>query len=174
MDENVFFASSVPVFRHYLGQIEEILTRLEEDHADEIKARLVTNMFSAGEHFRTAQGFVLRTVFPLMGRPIPDLSTEATSLADLRQRSREILAMLEGLEPADFGGAHARMIAHQAGTAQLEQDGFAFLTQFALPNFFFHLTMGYATLRQRGIGLGKRDFDGQHRYPRGFRFPFEI
>ena len=33
-----------------------------------------------------------------------------------------------------------------------------YLTGFALPNFFFHVTTAYAILRASGVGLGKPDF----------------
>jgi hypothetical protein len=36
--------------------------------------------------------------------------------------------------------------------------GGAFLTGFALPNFFFHVSMTYAILRAQGVGVGKSDF----------------
>ena len=36
--------------------------------------------------------------------------------------------------------------------------GAAFLTGFALPNFFFHVTTAYAILRSKGIALGKPDY----------------
>jgi hypothetical protein len=29
---------------------------------------------------------------------------------------------------------------------------------FAMPNFYFHLSMAYAILRSRGVAVGKRDF----------------
>ena len=32
--------------------------------------------------------------------------------------------------------------------------------QFALPNFFFHVTTAYDLLRQAGVPLGKMDFIG--------------
>jgi hypothetical protein len=38
--------------------------------------------------------------------------------------------------------------------------GQAFLTGFALPNFFFHASMAYALLRQGGVDIGKMDFLG--------------
>ena len=38
--------------------------------------------------------------------------------------------------------------------------GQAYLLQFALPNFYFHLTTTYAILRHNGIVIGKRDFIG--------------
>jgi hypothetical protein len=35
------------------------------------------------------------------------------------------------------------------------------LIEFALPNFFFHLTIAYAILRNEGVPLQKVDFMGQ-------------
>jgi hypothetical protein len=62
------------------------------------------------------------------------------------------------------------VIRHQAGFALLEQTGAEFLHLYGIPNFFFHLTMGYAALRAAGVPLGKADFDGFHSYPADFRF----
>jgi hypothetical protein len=36
--------------------------------------------------------------------------------------------------------------------------GSDYLTRFALPNFFFHVTTAYAILRAAGVTLGKPDF----------------
>ena len=36
--------------------------------------------------------------------------------------------------------------------------GADYLTGFALPNFFFHVTTAYAILRAAGVSLGKPDF----------------
>jgi hypothetical protein len=35
-----------------------------------------------------------------------------------------------------------------------------FLTGFALPNFYFHVTTAYALLRHKGIEIGKMDYLG--------------
>ena len=35
-----------------------------------------------------------------------------------------------------------------------------YLKQFALPNFFFHITTAYALLRHNGVDLGKADYLG--------------
>ena len=42
----------------------------------------------------------------------------------------------------------------------LSVTGESFLRQFALPNFFFHVTMTYALLRHGGVELGKLDYLG--------------
>ena len=39
--------------------------------------------------------------------------------------------------------------------------GDRFLIEFALPNFFFHLTLAYAILRKEGVPLEKGDFMGE-------------
>jgi uncharacterized protein len=38
-----------------------------------------------------------------------------------------------------------------------------FLLSFSIPNFYFHSSMAYGILRQKGVPLGKRDFMGQLR-----------
>ena len=38
--------------------------------------------------------------------------------------------------------------------------GRSFVLGFAIPNFFFHVTMAYALLRHRGVPLGKLDYLG--------------
>ncbi len=170
MDQASLFQSTVPIFRHYLSQIDGILARLPHGDTAALRGRLAPDMFTAGEQFSTAQGFVLRTVFPLIGQPIPSLSTDDTSINGLRARSVEVRGLLDGVTQAQFASAARRVIRHTAGQAELEQTGADFVTRYALPNFFFHFCMAYAILRQQGIALGKADFDGQHRYAADFRF----
>ena len=80
-------------------------------------------------------------------------------------------ALLGAMKPAEFDGASARIIRHRAGHADIDQTAEQFLFLFGLPNFFFHMTMGYAALRQAGVVLGKEDFDGIHSYPAEYRLP---
>lgn len=155
------YAATVPVFRHYLGRVAEIVERV--DPAD-LKAR-IADAFPAEQQFAMAAGFAVRIACPLAGREVPDLP------AALGPRLAVARAMLGAMRPEDFEGADARVIRHMAGFAEIEQTGADFLYLYGLPNFFFHLTMGYAALRAAGVALGKADFDGLHAYPEGFSFP---
>lgn len=165
---DVLFQATVPVFRHYIERIDTIILGLGDKTV--LAAQLVPNTFTAGEHFASAQGFALRTVFPLMDRDVQDLSTEDADVSGLLQRGREALDILSVLAPSDFRLKAGQQIHHKAGHADLAQDATQFVTLYALPNFFFHTTMGYAILRTAGVTLGKADFDGQHSYPEGFNF----
>jgi hypothetical protein len=96
---------------------------------------------------------------PLAGRPVPDLP------AALAPRLAVARATLGGMRPEEFRGAELLRVRHKAGMAELDQSASDFLFLFGMPNFMFHLTMGYAALRAAGVVLGKADFDGFHAYP---------
>ncbi|MDM7932766.1 DUF1993 family protein [Tabrizicola sp.] len=154
------YHASVPVFRHYLGRVSGMV---EKAGPEALTAQLA-DTFPAGQQFATAAGFALRITCPLAGREVPDLPQA------LGPRLAVARAMLGAMAPADFDGAESRIIRHRAGFAELEQTGMDFLFLYGLPNFFFHLTMGYAALRAAGVVLGKADFDGFHSYPEDFHF----
>ena len=170
MDTITIYDAAVPVFRHYLIQLDKMLDKLTAAEADLLNTPLTDGALNAGEHWRTAQGYVLRALWPLIGEPIPDLSTDGTDIAALKQRGDEVLHLLSALTPAHFAGAAQRRIFHKAGFCDLDQSGADFLTLYAMPNFFFHISMGYAGLRTQNVDLGKGDFDGHHSYPKGFQF----
>lgn len=154
------YQASVPVFRHYLSRVSDIVAVAGPDALD----AQIADSFPARQQFATAAGFSLRIACPLAGREVPDLPQ------GLGPRLAVARAMLGAMTPADFEGAETRVIRHKAGFAELEQSGSEFLFLYGLPNFFFHLTMGYAALRAAGVPLGKADFDGFHSYPADFRF----
>ncbi len=154
------YQASVPVFRHYLSRVSDIVAVAGPDALD---AR-IADSFPARQQFATAAGFALRIACPLAGREVPDLPQ------GLGPRLAVARAMLGAMAPAEFEGAETRLIRHKAGFAELEQTGADFLYLYGLPNFFFHLTMGYAALRAAGVPLGKADFDGFHSYPADFHF----
>ncbi len=154
-DAPPLYQASVPVFRHYLGQVTAIVDRLEPAHL----ALAIADALPTGQQFATAAGFALRVACPLAGREVPNLP------ASVGPRLAVARAVLGAMRPADFEGAEARVITHRAGEVVLTQKAGEFLYRFGLPNFFFHLTMGYAALRLAGVRLGKADFDGQHVYP---------
>lgn len=153
------YTASAPVFRHYLGQA---MRMIEKAGPEPLVAR-VADGYPAGQQFATAAGFAMRVACPLAGRAVPDLPSA------LAPRLAVVRATLGALRPDDFRGADERRYAHKAGMAELDQTAAEFLHLFGLPNFFFHLTLGYAALRAAGVELGKADFDGFHAYPQAFR-----
>jgi hypothetical protein len=67
---------------------------------------------------------------------------------------------VKNVDPGQFQGVEAREVVLKFPTHTLTFNGLTYLTDFALPNLYFHLAMTYALLRSNGVELGKRDFLG--------------
>lgn len=154
------YHATVPVFRHYLAQMAGIV----EKAGRAATAAQIADSLTASQHFATAAGFTLRIACPLAGREVPSLP------AALAPRMAVARATLGAMKQAEFDGAADRTIRHRAGFIDLEQTAHDFVFLYGMPNFFFHVTMGYASLRASGVHLGKGDFDGFHSYPADFNF----
>ncbi len=61
--------------------------------------------------------------------------------------------------PADaFLVAAERTVQMKAGVGTVNLTASQYLTRFALPNFYFHITTAYDILGHNGVVLGKRDY----------------
>jgi uncharacterized protein len=163
--------ATVPVFLGVLDRIEAALLRAEAALGEGLGAALAqrpaAGMLSVDRQVATAVGFTLRIACPLAGERSPELRGPLDG-PGLRGRIAEARGLLEGLDPAAFAGAEARVVRTQAGFAVLELPGDAFVHEFGLPNLYFHQAMAHVALKQAGVPLGKADFDGKHDYPEGF------
>lgn len=169
MAEPALYSASVPVFLHYLEQARGLVRKVRHQ-PDVLTRRLVPDMFSGAEQFATAAGFATRISYPLAGREVPGFAERGMGYEDLIARIDSSVELLVDLTPEMFEGADARRVRHRAGFAELDQSAEEFLHLFGMPNFLFHMTMGFAVLRAAGVEIGKADFDGLHDYPQGFRF----
>ncbi len=157
------YAASVPVFQRYLGQLAQMVDK-GAAHGADLQARLAPDMLPLGLQIDIASQFSLRACAPLAGLPVPPFGQGSASFADLHARIRRAQMFLSELTPAQMANGAQRLCTDQAGQATVALPGEAFLSQYALPNFFFHLTSAFALLRQQGVPLGKADFDGWHQY----------
>jgi hypothetical protein len=157
------YAASVPVFQRYLGQLAKMVDAGAALGAD-LQARLAPGMLPLGLQIDIAAQFALRACAPLAGLEVPAFGEASTTCAALQARIQRTQQFLAGLSPAQMADSAQRLYTDQAGQAVVSLPGAEFLSQYALPNFFFHLTCAYALLRQQAVPLGKSDFDGWHVY----------
>lgn len=171
MSQHPLHSASVPVLQHYLRQLGRLLdlaqAQVHQGNQHEhllLEARLAPDMLPLRAQVEVACGFVLRACAPLVGLAVPPFGEFSPSLLGLQAMVHERLDFLAALDVAMFEGSELRRIGFEAGRATLELPAAEFLQQFALPNFFFHMSCAYAILRQQGLPLGKQDFDGLHSY----------
>ena len=93
-----------------------------------------------------------------MTAPVHDDSER--SIADLQGRIAETLAFIASVPRAAIDGQEARAVVVKFPGGEMNFLAQPYVTGFAVPNFYFHLTMAYGLLRAQGVPLGKRDYMG--------------
>lgn len=159
------YNTSVPTFQRYISNLAVMLDKIPRDNeADFLSKSIAPDMRPLWQQVLMTLGFALRATAPLAGLTTPQLNFQAKNLCQLQQDIEQTQAFLAQLTVAQFDHADALIINHQAGLAVHDMTASVYLHQYALPNFFFHLTCVYAILRQHNLPLSKGDFDGFHQY----------
>lgn len=160
--------ASVPVFRHMLGALAGVLAKGEAHAAEQgvepdvlLQARLFPDMFPLQRQVQIACDFAKSVSARLADVEVPAFPDDEASFGELRERIARTLAFIDGLDPLLFEGSDEREIVLRPGTPKERRfDGKAYLLQYGLPQFFFHVTTAYALLRHNGVAVGKLDFMG--------------
>jgi uncharacterized protein len=161
------YQASAPVFDRSLGNLAAILAKAAAwaearkiDPAVLLSARLAPDMFTLTRQVQIACDFAKGTCARLAGVEPPKFDDNEASFADFQARIARTRQFVATLTAAQIDGSEARQINIKAGPRELSFKGLAYLTGYALPNFFFHYTTAYAILRHNGLELSKPDFIG--------------
>ena len=79
-------------------------------------------------------------------------------MAELKDRIAKTIAFLETIKPEQVDGEETRTIEVKLPNRTLTFTAKAFLYDFSLPNFLFHVTTAYGILRHSGVPIGKMDY----------------
>jgi hypothetical protein len=104
----------------------------------------------------TAKGAAAR----LAGVEIPKHEDTETTLDELKQRIAKTVDFLKTVTAAQVDSAAGRTIEIKFPNGAWKFTALSYLTDFVLPNFYFHESMVYALLRKSGVEIGKTDFLG--------------
>ncbi len=155
------YDASAPIFINSLRDMRGWLDRAlaEKPEAELIEARLAPDMRPFPAQIQMASDSAKNAMARLTGTEAPSMPDTETTFAELRERCDKTIAYVESVDAAAFAGAEEReVIMKFPGGTGYRFNGKDYLTGFALPNFFFHVTTTYALLRAAGVSLGKPDF----------------
>ncbi len=160
-------AASVPVFAQFLDALAAFLKKAEAyGEAKKIAPdvmlglRLSPDMFALTRQVQVTCDFAKNTCGRLAGGELPKFPDDEKTFAELYARIEKTKAYITGLPTSAFEGAESRAITFPIAGKPFAMDGADYLSHFALPNFYFHLTAAYSILRANGVELGKGDFIG--------------
>ncbi|MET0504648.1 MAG: DUF1993 domain-containing protein [Luteibacter sp.] len=154
--------ATVPVFVRGFRVLSDLLAKAEAqaDASALIDARLAPDMLSLAGQIQRASDTAKFAVARVGEVQPPSFEDNEASFADLRKRIAATVAWLESVDPAAIDAGASRTITRKFKDADVNFTAQEYLLQFAIPNFFFHVTTAYDILRHNGIAIGKLDYLG--------------
>jgi hypothetical protein len=159
---------TVPVFQRGLASLGTYLDKAEAfaaekgiDPVELVAARLAPDMLPFSGQYQRATDSAKLALARLTGTEAPKFEDDETTIADLRGRLAKTEAYLATIAPEALDGSETREVVISPGGNKVIFSGDDYLTGFALPNFYFHVTAAHAILRNQGAPVGKLDYLGR-------------
>jgi hypothetical protein len=148
------FVNSLTTMRNWLDKAAQ-----ERSEVELMDARLAPDMKPLPAQYQMASDSAKNALARLTGADAPSMPDTEQNFAELRDRCDRTIAYLNGFDAAALAGSEDREVRILFPNGMGYQfTGGQYLTGFALPNFFFHVTTAYGILRHMGVPLGKPDF----------------
>ncbi len=164
------YTYSVPVLKQMLTALKAILAQADAHVAAKsiepdalLQARLYPDMFPLIKQVQIAADFARGISARLAGVDVPTHDGKEKTFADLDALLNQTLAFLDSVNASQFEGSETKEIVLRPDTPKEKKlSGQAYLSNYGLPQFFFHVTTAYDILRHNGLAIGKRDYMGAY------------
>jgi len=161
------YQASIPAFVRMLDNLSNILDKAAA-HAEAkkiapaifINARLAPDMFPLSRQVQIATDMVKGCAARLAGIEVPSYEDNEATFEELQARVAKTVAFLKSIRAEQIDGSEERDITVKFGSREFNFLGQAYLVDFVIPNFHFHLTSTYGILRHNGVDIGKMDYIG--------------
>ncbi|KAL1966015.1 hypothetical protein VTN77DRAFT_4955 [Rasamsonia byssochlamydoides] len=165
MSQPPLYTYSVPTFIGGLNTLSHILKKAEEyakekgiPLAEFVDARLYEDMKPLSFQVQTVSNTAKNSLVRVAGtEPVP-MEDNETTFEELQTRITRTIEVLKAADASLFAGKEDADVTFKVGQYERHYKGQAYITDFALPNFYFHLNMAYAILRNKGVPIGKVDY----------------
>ncbi|MEI7738258.1 MAG: DUF1993 family protein [Burkholderiaceae bacterium] len=159
-------SASIPVFKLMLGNLKVCLEKAQAhavhrgfDAQVFVDYRLAPDMLPFKKQVLIACDSAKLCVARIAQIEAPKFEDNETEFAQLIERVGKTLQWIETVSPEAMDQGAGREITFAVGkTMTKTMKAEDYLTQWALPNMFFHITTTYTILRHNGVPLGKMDY----------------
>lgn len=159
-------AQTIPVFtqqlRALVGQLGKAATWCAEQgvtESDLLDSRLAPDMHPLAKQLDFVVAQLIQPIRRLAAIDLTDPAEAAPTLAAHQDRLNAALALVADIDPAQLDTDPDRMIALDLPNGMaFDLSASAYVRDWALPQFWFHIMAAYAVMRMRGVPLGKADY----------------
>lgn len=121
--------------------------------------RLVFDQYPLVRQIQIATDNAKGAVGRLAQIEIPTYEDTEKTPEELKARIDKTIAFLESVKPEQIIGKEDVQVTLPYFPNKY-MTGFEYVTEYLIPNFFFHVTTAYAILRKNGVDVGKADYIG--------------
>ncbi|MGF1482646.1 MAG: DUF1993 domain-containing protein [Cyanophyceae cyanobacterium] len=147
------FQSRLTTLEHLLKSAQTHFSRSESF----LQERIAADMFPFGTQIAFTCNQPRNFALWCDGKPMDNLDPEVPSLAKAYEHIANTKGLLSGINAEAEKLSEVTRIDLGQGL-YIEMPGSAYVNDFLVPNFYFHLVTAYDILRMAGVPLGKRDY----------------
>lgn len=151
------FERGLDTLAHVLTKGAEFAVTQGASTSQMLDWRLLDDMSPLRAQVSTVCNFATQWPARAAGLPLPTDVDGDQDLPALFSDIAKAKAWLKDLTPDQFAGRDPEPATVSIGQEMTLPVG-QWIPGFAMPNFYFHLSIAYAILRARGVQIGKRDF----------------
>lgn len=157
----MFYARSArQVFINMLGTLDHLVGKAQAAGMkdDVLAEKLTDDMFPLELQFRVALNQVLLALNQVAGDTVPLEEVAYRSLAEVRDRIAAVRKRISEAVPSEWAEADAAVDLTLPNGVRFLMTSAEDIQDWIMPNFYFHVAMAYALLRNAGLAIGKMDF----------------
>ncbi|KAF2502624.1 hypothetical protein BU16DRAFT_554674 [Lophium mytilinum] len=160
-----FYNLTVPVFVRAFANLSAIL-KIAEAHAKTnnidpstlLEARLYPDMASLPFQIQRCSDSAKLAAVRLSGAENVSMADTETTFEQLHERIQKTVDFLQATDEKAWEGKETFLVNFRMGPIEKTYSGERYMLEFALPNFFFHVTTAYDILRSKGVPIGKMQY----------------
>jgi hypothetical protein len=124
-----------------------------------LQSRLISDQFPFIRQVQVACDNAKGGAARLAGIDIPKFEDNEKTVAELKARIDKTISFLKTIKPEQILGKEGVKVSLPYWNGK-SLSGFEYVTEYLIPNFYFHVTTAYSILRKNGVAIGKSDYLG--------------
>ena len=148
------------LFQSRLATLEHLLKSAQTHFCDSesfLQERIAADMLPFGTQIAFTCNQPRNFALWCDGKPANNLDPDVTSLAQAYEHIENTKKLLLGIHVEDTRLTEITRI-DLGQSLYIELSGNAYVNEFLIPNFYFHMVTAYNILRMAGVPIGKRDY----------------
>ncbi|KAH6898155.1 hypothetical protein B0T10DRAFT_543169 [Thelonectria olida] len=160
------YQQSVPVLIKYLKNLSGIVQKGAK-HCEEkaikpdemINYRLIADMRGLAYQVQSCSNTAKFAVQRLGASDVPVFEDNEATFDELQARIQKTIEVLEKTDPSVIDSKVDKEVIMETKMGNFRfETGQAYISEYIIPNFHFHLTSAYCILRTQGVSIGAFDY----------------